>query len=181
MYRIKKLYSLVFFMYLSITQAIADDAFEKIMVSLQGQWQGELYYLDYQTQQRFSIPYVTKIRMTPDRKTLIRENTFTDPGKKVYTMEMTAMDVTDKIFEEAYFRDGKGEFFQYTLDSVDFVNDKDWQMRYSHKSTDDNRPAQIRFSVTRKNNTIESQKSIKFLDKKNQEYFVRNGYILNKK
>ena len=54
------------FLLLAATSAAANDHALEALASAAGDWEGELYYLDYQSGQRFGIPMRVEIEATPD-------------------------------------------------------------------------------------------------------------------
>lgn len=127
--------------------AIAETGPNVVLGASTGNWHGELYYLDYQSNQRFGIPMKIEAEMTPDGATLIRRMTYTDPGVQVYAVNLVTVDRDTGELVESYFRQGKGEYFRYEIEEVQFEDDQNWQLVYSHRGTDDDRPARLRHTL----------------------------------
>ncbi len=139
-----------------------------------GTWEGELYYLDYQSGQRFGIPVRIDADVTPDGATLIRRLTYTDPGVLVYAVNLVTVEESGQLVE-AFFRDNNAEMLRYDIDSVSYKDDSDWTVVYSQDGVDDNRPARIRHTLSRTGDLMTSSKEVRFLDTDDDEFFLRNG------
>ena len=168
----------IFVVVLLLLTAPLTSASEQVMEALRstvGSWDGELYYLDYQSGQRFSIPMQAGIEATPDGATLISRLTWTDPGNLVHAVALSTIDRDTGELVEANFRDGKAEYLRYDLASAEIESDTRWSIKFEQDGTDDNRPARIRITVERDGDRITSSKSVRFLDDDGGEYFERNG------
>ncbi len=168
------------FLLLAATSAVANDHALEALASAAGDWEGELYYLDYQSGQRFGIPMRTEIEATPDGATVIRRLTWTDPGNLVYAVALTTIDRNTGELVEAFFRDGKGEYMRYDVASATIESATKWQVVYEHDWTDADRPARIRHTVERDGDLMTSKKSVRFLDGDDSEFFTRNGSELRR-
>ena len=155
----------------SLTQA--DDDLSPILAGSTGSWNGQLYYLDYQSGRRFGIPMRVDAELTPDGATMIRNLTFTDPGNLVHAVNLVTVDRDSGELVEAYFRQGKGEMLRYEIVDARYGGEREWQLVYEQDGTDDDRPARIRHTIERKGNELNSTKEVRFLD--DDEYFLRNG------
>lgn len=160
---------------LAATNAAADDHVLAALASTAGVWEGELYYLDYQSGQRFGIPMRAEIEATPDGATIIRRLTWTDPGNLVYAVLLTTIDRDTGELVETFFRDGKGEYMRSDVSSATIESATKWQVVYEQDGTDADRPARIRHTVERDGDQMTSKKSVRFLDDSNGEFFARNG------
>ena len=152
----------------------ADEALSSILDASTGAWEGELYYLDYQSGQRFAIPMRVDAEITPDGATLVRGLTFTDPGSLVHAVNLVTVDRDSGELVEAYFRQGKGEILRYEIVDASYENDRQWQLVYEEDGTDNDRPARIRHTIERKGDQMTSTKEVRFLDE-DGEFFLRNG------
>ncbi len=157
------------------TSAAATDHALEALAAATGDWEGELYYLDYQSGQRFSIPMRAEIEATPDAATVIRRLTWTDPDNMVYAVQLTTVDRDTGELVEAFFRDGKGEYMRYEVSGASIASATNWQVVYEHDGTDAGRPARIRHTVERDGDLMTSKKSVRFLDDDDGEFFERNG------
>ncbi len=157
-------------------QAHADHAAHRVLAASTGEWVGELYYLDYQSGQRFGIPMRVDASMTPDGATLVRRLTFTDPGTLVHAINLATVEPGGQRLVEAYFRERKGQHFTYEVTEARFDGETDWRLAYEHDGRDDDRPARIRHTMTRKGNSLTSTKEVRFLDDDDDgAYLLRNG------
>ena len=163
------------FLLLAASNATATDHALEALASAAGDWEGELYYLDYQSGQRFGIPMRAEIEATPDAATVIRRLTWTDPGNLVYAVLLTTVDRDTGELVEAFFRDGKGEYMRYDVSGARIESATKWQVVYEHDGTDAGRPARIRHAIERDGNLMTSKKSVRFLDGDDGEFFERNG------
>jgi hypothetical protein len=164
---------LLLFLLLTPLAAQAELPVASIFAASTGAWEGELYYLDYQSNQRFGIPMRVEAETTPDGVTLIRRLTFTDPGVLVHAVNLITVDRDTGELVESYFREGKGQLFRYTIDSVRFDDIENWELVYSEEGVDDDKPAQLRHTLKREGNTLSGSKEVRFLD--DDEFFLRNG------
>ena len=153
--------------------ADAESPAHPVFSAATGTWEGELYYLDYQSNQRFGIPMRVDAEVTPDGVTLIRRLTFTDPGVLVHAVNLLTVDRDSGELVESYFRQGKGELFRYELDAVNFEDEEHWELVYSEEGIDDGKPAQLRHTLKRNGDMLTSTKEVRFLD--GEEFFLRNG------
>ena len=167
--------SAVFLSFCCATSAAANDHALEALASAAGDWEGELYYLDYQSGDRFGIPMRAKIEATPDGATVIRRLTWTDPGNLVYAVLLSTIDRDTGELVEAFFRDGKGEYMRYAVSGVSIESATKWRVVYEHDGTDADRPARIRHTVERDGDLMTSKKSVQFLDGNDDEFFERNG------
>lgn len=163
------------FLLLAATSATATDHALEALASAAGDWEGELYYLDYQSGKRFGIPMRAEIEATPDAATVIRRLTWTDPGSLVYAVLVTTVDRDTGELVEAFFRDGKGEYMRYEVSGASIESATKWQVVYEHGGTDAGRQARIRHTVERDGDLMTSKKSVRFLDEVDGEFFERNG------
>ena len=154
--------------------AVDDEDATSILAASTGNWAGELYYLDYQSGERFGIPMRVDADMTPDRSTLVRRLTFTDPGSLVYAVNVATIDRDSGELVETYFREGKAEFARYLVTEMSYESAEQWRIVYEIEGIDDDRPARIRHTVRRDRDRMTSSKEVMFLDS-DSEFFLRNG------
>ena len=152
----------------------ADDTVPDILAASTGTWEGELYYLDYGSGKRFGIPLRIVAEMTPDRATLIRRLTFTDPDNMVHAINLSTLERASGELVEAYFREGAAELLRYSIVSTDYSNEEQWQVVYEANGIDDNRPARIRHTIKRAGTRMTSTKEVRFVDD-DGDFFLRNG------
>jgi hypothetical protein len=155
--------------------AQAGDQAQTALARTAGTWEGELYYLDYQSGQRFGIPMKVEAEATLDGATVIRKLTFTNPGNLVYAANVVAVDRETGELVESFDREGSGEHMRYTITATQFDAADSWRIVYEHDGTDDGHPARIRHTIQRSGSEMTSTKAVRFLDEENGEFFVRNG------
>ncbi|MEM1412894.1 MAG: hypothetical protein AAGH19_11100 [Pseudomonadota bacterium] len=160
--------------------AAANESVLEALASTSGRWTGELYYLDYQSGDRFSIPMDADIEVTPDGATVIRRLTWTDPGNLVYAVQLTTVDRDTGELVDAYFRDGRGEHLRYVVSEYRYESPTKWRVVYEHEGQDADRPAQIRHTLTSDGELLTSKKSVKFLDADDTAFIERNGSELRR-
>ena len=165
---------------LASATAQADDAAQRALAAAVGEWEGQLYYLDYQSGQRFGIPLRVDASMTPDSATLVRRLTFTDPGTLVHAINLSTIEPGGKRLFEAYFRQRKGQHFEYEVTQARFESDSNWRLVYEHDGVDDDRPARIRHTMVRDGDALTSTKEVRFLDDESDAFFLRNGTELER-
>ncbi len=154
--------------------ALADESMQAILAASVGEWEGELYYLDYQSGERFGIPMRVSASVTPDGATLTRHVTFTDPGVLVHAVNLTTIDRDTGELVEAYFREGRGELLRYDIVYAAYAGPEEWRVIYEQDGVDDDRPARIRHTIERRGASLDSKKEVSF-DESAGEFFLRNG------
>lgn len=152
-----------------------NELIQSALAATAGRWSGELFYLDYQSGERFSIPLRVDASTTPDSATLVRALTFTDPGVLVHAISLLTVDRDSGELVEAYFREGRGEFYRFDVVSFEHVDTGQWSLTYQHNGTDDGRSAEIRHTLERDGPRLSSVRSVRFLDEPDAEFFQRNG------
>ncbi len=152
----------------------AEDSALSALKASEDSWEGVLYYLDYQSGQRFEIPMRIDAEMTPDGATLVRRLTFTDPGHLVYAVSLLTIERDSGDLAEAYFRDHKGELSRYTITTAEYGGETKWRVVYEQDGEDDDRPARIRHTMTRDGGLMTSSKEVRFLGEEGK-FFLRNG------
>lgn len=157
----------------------ADQA-RAAFASITGNWTGELYYLDYQTGQRFGIPMNVAAEVTPDGATLLQKVRFTDPGVEVYAMTLTTVSQESGEVLEAYFREQRGEYLRYRLAGVEYQSAEQWSLVMEREGSDDDRPATIRTTLSRRGDSLDSLKEVRFSDETAGAWFKRNGTELKR-
>ena len=151
----------------------ADNPKSLVLQNSVGLWKGELYYLDYQSGRRFSIPVEYNAVLPPDNSVLTKQLVYTDPGVKVYATSSMTFDNETGELVESYFREGKGQLFRYQIDSIAFQDNQNWSLIYSETGEDDNKPAIIKHTLIRAGQNLSSKKEVKFDD--SESFFLRNG------
>lgn len=148
--------------------------FDITLASQAGKWQGELYYLDYLSDERYSIPMRINAELSPDGVTLIRHITFTDPSNEVHAVNVMTFDEEANELVESYFRQHSGELFRYQIDNYKFVDPHQWHINFSHQGVDDERPAKIIHRIEMSGKKLSSEKHVCYQSQPNN-CFLRNG------
>ena len=158
-------------------QAESATAPPSILEAMTGEWEGQLYYLDYQSGQRFGIPLAVRARLSPDGVTLTREMTYTDPGVLVHAVSLSTFDRDSGEWLEAYFREGRGEVSRQAVTQKEQTVDG-WTLTTSTTGQDDNRTATIeqRWVVTA--NRIVSEKWVRYEGE--EAFILRNSTELDR-
>ena len=146
--------------------------------SLAGKWEGSLEYLDYGANKWFGIPVKTLVEDQGDGVTIIRKSDF-DDGPKVGNVRITSVELYDPAagtVSTGTFRKGRAvEVYSYKARMegapVDATN---WTMVEESIGKDDDRPATLRLTTTRKGDSIETVKQIDFQDDDKAEWITRN-------
>ena len=158
-----------------------------IRAQMAGTWEGELLYLDYQSGQRFGIPMRVEAELLPDGVTVFRKTTFTDPGNLVHVSSLTSYAI-EGVFE-AYFRNRKGEFHEYQLERMEFLEpmppgrtQEDWAIVISRQGADDDRPAEIQIRISQAGDTQTAVKEVRFLQdgQPSGDWVERNRTVLSR-
>ncbi|TKB43038.1 hypothetical protein [Thalassotalea mangrovi] len=169
----------VFVLYSPFATQAADDATASSLTSVMhqtaGVWRGELYYLDYQSGERYFIPMQVEASLSTNQDTLIRQFTFTDPNHVVYATQLLTLNEQESSLAEAYFRDNQGECFDYEITKVQIVDEKHWRVEFQNKGLDDGRQALVLMHYERKGNKLFSEKKVRYLDDSDEAVFLRNG------
>lgn len=170
---------IAFVLYVPVASQAVEDSSPSSLTSVLhqtiGKWRGELYYLDYQSGQRFAIPMLVEASLSSDQETLIRQLTYTDPENLIYATQLLTLNEQESQLAEAYFRDNQGESLDYTITKVQITDDEHWRVEFESESFDDERKALVLHKLERKGNQLFSQKKVKYLDDSEGKFIVRNG------
>lgn len=147
----------------------------EFLASLAGRWEGALQYRDYQNNKLYEIPVKTTVSVTPDRGTVIQLSDFTDPGRQVYVVS-TAITDDRGTREIATFRAGRGMSTSKQSVRVQRAEGpEDWTIIVEETGEDDNKPANIRETWTRKGAELTTLKEVDFLADPAVRWEYRNG------
>jgi hypothetical protein len=147
-------------------------------VSLNGQWEGTLEYLDYSANRWFGIPVKTQIEDQGDKATTIRRSDF-DDGPTTGNVRITSVELFDAAsgtVTTGTFRKGRTvEVYTHTLRMEGTAKDAThWTMIEEVLGKDDNRAALLRYTTTRDGDKIETIKTVDFQDDMAAEWITRN-------
>ena len=138
-----------------------------------GNWEGDLYYVDYQSGKRFGIPMSQTVRATPDGHTLIRETTWTDPGRLVHAVSLMTIDADTGELIESFYREGSAETFRYQIKESHFESMDQWQLVYQNEGLENGQPALIIQTVTRSKGQITTEKKVRVVGE--EAFIMRNS------
>jgi hypothetical protein len=146
--------------------------------SIAGNWEGRLEYLDYSANKWFGIPVTTVVEDQGDGVTMIRKSDF-DDGPKVGNVRITSVELFDPVagtVTTGTFRKARPvEVFTYAVRMEGTAADAThWTMVEETLGKDDGRPAMLRLTTTRDDNTIETVKQVDFQDDDKSEWLTRN-------
>lgn len=152
-----------------------------VLNTLVGQWDGQLEYLDYSTNDWFGIPARIEIRSGGDGVTFIRASDF-DDGPKVGIVRITGISMigSDGVTEySTSFRKGRVPEMSVATLRVDSYGDAThWVLVSEGAGMDDDRPATLRLTTTRDGGQVVTVKTVDFTDDEKAEWLVRNRTVL---
>ena len=167
-------------------QATGETAFSvsAARLAMAGQWSGKLEYLDYSANRWFGIPVSVRIEDQGDGVTIIRKADF-DDGPAVGNVRITTIDMLDtaqSTITVAGFRKGRSvDLSIYSLRVEGKPADlRNWTMIEEAQGRDDNRPAIIRLTTTRKGDSVITLKEVDFQDDNRAEWLTRNRTTLTR-
>lgn len=153
--------------------------------SLVGRWQGKLEYRDYQADRWFGLPLQVEVRDGGDGATLIRTADY-DDGPKTGIVRITSVTLLGPDGAEetgATFRKGRPVELSRAKLSLDAksVSAEDWIMIETVSGSDDDRPATLRTTTTRRGKSLVTLKEVDFGDDAKIEWVVRNRTTLERR
>jgi hypothetical protein len=156
---------------------------QEARASTAGAWRGELQYRDYQSNEWIGIPVNVTIEPVGDGVTLLRRAVFDDGPARgavyVTTLEMLAKDGATEYTTS--FRAGREpEIDSATLAMTEARGPDRWTIVATRSGTDDDRPANIRETLTRDGVTLTSLKEVDFTDDTGEAWLQRNRTVLTK-
>ncbi|MFK7842783.1 MAG: hypothetical protein AB8B54_11005 [Sphingorhabdus sp.] len=147
----------------------ATDAF----AALEGNWQGQLEYRDYQSKAMQTIPVRVEFDTIPDDTTFLQRSIFTDPAFPV--LITTMINVTGETVSVANSRAGRAfETYAQTVRLAKGATTVRWMMTLNRIDEDDNRPAAIREAIELDGDRLTVTKEVDFLDDERVEWMFRN-------
>ncbi|MEL6414881.1 MAG: hypothetical protein AAGJ68_15845 [Pseudomonadota bacterium] len=151
---------------------------QEALTSLQGTWSGSLTYRDYGTQRLESIPVALAMEVQPDGQTIVQRFDYTDPGFQVYVTNLVT--VKDGVLSGATARAGRAfETYEKTITVTRQAMSNQWTIILEDETSDDDRPARIRETMTRAQGTLKVLKEVDYLDDGQEEWIFRNEIILS--
>lgn len=149
------------------------------LLALEGEWRGELAYLDYGSGERAGIGMAASMSATPDGAFLVTKARYTDPGFDVFIMSIMTIDKETGALVESYHRGNDIEKFVYSMKSVEWTP-SGWVYVFEDEGRDDDRPALIRRTFSLEGDVYTQRKDVDFLDDDREEYIFRNETILHR-
>jgi len=149
------------------------------LLDLEGDWRGELAYLDYGTGRRAKIGMAARLSATPDAAFLVTEARYTDPGFDVFIMTIATIDAASGALVESYHRDNEIEKFVYSFKSA-AQTETGWVFTFEDKGVDDDRPAMIRRTFSLDGDVYTQRKEVDFLDDMGPNFTFRNETVLRR-
>jgi hypothetical protein len=154
------------------------DALEQ---GLAGNWAGALEYRDYQNDRRFQLPMQVQVQQGADGATLTRVSRFDDGPQTgaVYITTVSLFDKTGQRVSSATFRKGRDvEAITEDTRVAQHTDAQHWTVIYQRRGSDDNQPADIRITQTRKGHELSAVKEVKRPDQPDSAYVFRNQSVL---
>lgn len=146
--------------------------------ALEGIWQGQLEYRDYQSDTLQAIPLRVEFDTIPDNTTFLQRSVFTDPGFPV--LITTMVNVEGETVSVANSRAGRPfESYAQTARLTNGAVARNWTMTLTRIDQDDNRPAAIREVMVRDGDILTVTKEVDFLDDDAAEWMFRNRVTLS--
>lgn len=176
----------------SVSPAVAQETADEPLTvaearaSLTGSWRGELQYRDYQADAWFGIPVSVEAEIVEDGVTLIRRASFDDgPARGLVYITTVAMLATDGATEYvgSYRADRPAEHGSFTLRLIPNADGASqsrthWTMVAETDGNDDNRPARIRETTVRIDDSVTTTKTVDFMDDDEEVWLQRNRTVL---
>ncbi len=156
---------------------------EALERSLTGRWDGALSYRDYQSGRRFELPLSTEITLGPDGATFTRVSRF-DDGPVTGSVHITTVSLFDKTgnnVAHASFR--KGRAVETWTDSARVLRHAaadDWTVVHERRGSDNNAPADIRLTQTRRAGELRLLKEVKAPGAADSAWSFRNETVLRR-
>ena len=154
---------------------------------LAGQWQGQLEYRDYQSNQWFGIPVTVDVELIDDGATVIRKATFDDGASGTVHITVVSMLTPDgkTEFVGSFRADRHAELSSRALRLADLkkgmaLDESHWTVIAETDGEDDSRPATIRETTTRTGAELVTLKEVDFGDDDKEEWLQRNRTVLTK-
>ena len=151
--------------------------------SLAGEWQAELQYRDYQSDEWIGIPYRASVAIVEDGVTQIRTNAYDDgPARGTVWITSLAMLAADGVTEHttAFRADRDPSPITWTLALASAADATHWTLVATSQSTDANRPATLRETTVRDGDTVTTTKEVDFSDDTVVDWLMRNRTVLHK-
>lgn len=138
-----------------------------VLDSLEGSWDGELFYRDYGSDQRVSIPMRVTQKSIEGDLAAVRFLEFVDPGRVIRNAELLRFTAGDKPgLTTAPMDAGEtgGEAERWSVQSLRVEGPASWQAVFVGSGTDNGRPVLKRLSQSLDGNTMRQTNEIDYTD-----------------
>ena len=166
----------LFFAVALMAAPAAAETPQDLLASLAGEWEGALGYRDYQSNQLFELPVVTTIRVGDDGRTISRSSRFDEgDAPAVFILSMSGFDDTSGVYETAGFRAGRAMYVtRERVELRELRNATHWTLVFTERGEDDDRPADIRVTLTRAGDETLAIKEVDYLENTAVQFEFRN-------
>ena len=172
------LISLVGLVQAAVIDADGPENATEAFASLEGDWQGQLEYRDYQSGRLQAIPLRAEFEAIADGATFLQRSVFTDVASPV--LITTMVNVDGGTVSVANSRTGRGvEAYDQTVGALEGSSIQAWTMTLTRVDQDDGRPAAIREVMLRDGNSLIIIKEVDFLDDGLIDWIFRNRVTLH--
>lgn len=148
---------------------------QQAVPQLEGNWQGQLQYRDFQSDERVSLPHARSFRLGPEGSYLISEMSFTDPGYEVYAAEMMTLDCD--VVTLAYAGGGAIDLDYLTLNQFR-EGPNGWNARFDSYGLDNGAESELRYVWDLEGSTLSMEKQVKA--EGDDDYQFRNRVIVTR-
>lgn len=132
--------------------------------ALAGRWVGHLEYRDYRSDRRVQLPMRTTVAVADDGATLLRQSRFDDgPARgEVLVTTVSLYDATGASVTAASFRRGRAvELATETARVLEHDGITRWSAQWLQRGMDGGQAAEIRVTVTRRDDELRSVKEVR--------------------
>lgn len=152
-------------------------AAQPLLLGLAGEWTGALEYRDYQTNALTALPVETTIAVGADGRTILRTARFSEGGTQpdVYITSLAGFDARSGLYETAGFRAGRAmSVSRERVERVQMTDPTHWTIVFTERAEDNDRPADIRITLTRNGDETLSLKEVDDLTDGTVQFAFRN-------
>lgn len=151
--------------------------------TLAGRWQGHLEYRDYRSDRRVRIPVQTELRVASDGATLLRESRY-DDGPARGTVLITSLALYDEaggaVTTTSVRRGRPVEMQTEQARVVSHEAATRWSAEWQRRGADGGLDADIRVTVTRRDDTLRSLKEVRPAGQADAPWAFRNETVLQR-
>jgi len=160
--------------------AHADDVHDVLSLwgAQGGPWTGHIAIYSAGSSEPQTVAITTRWDAVPDYSMLTKIETFTGPDSEDSSVTLMFADSSDGNIVTPYFVKGRQHNYHFAVVSVSIIDETHWTTVIATSGAQEiyeDRPAQLRYLRTRKGNTIENSKEVRFLDDEGSgEYELRS-------